>query len=102
MSSNPPIEIDIPHKLGRAEARNRISTSFGKLADFIPGGSVTEHRWTGDTLNFVVEGLGQRVAAKLDVEDAKIHATFELPPFLALFADRIRAKLEKEGPALLE
>ena len=102
MSTNPPIEIDIPHKLGRAEAKHRISTSFGKLADFIPGGAVTEHRWTGDTLDFVVEAMGQRVSARLDVQEAKVHAMFEIPAFLALFSDRIREKLAKEGPKLLE
>ncbi len=102
MSNHPPIEIDIPHKLGRVAARERISTSFGKLADFVPGGTVTEHRWIGDRLDFTVEGMGQRVGVKLDVGDAKVHAAFELPAFLALFADQIRAKLQKEGPKLLE
>ena len=30
-----PIEIDIPHKLGTAQAKTRIAGSFGKLADFV-------------------------------------------------------------------
>ena len=51
-----PIEIDIPHKLGRDAAKERISTSFGRLAEFIPGGHVAEHRWTGDRLDFTVVG----------------------------------------------
>jgi len=102
MNTAPPIEIDIPHKLGRAAARERIAGGFGKLADFIPGGTVTEHRWTGDVLDFVVEALGQRVSARLDVQDAKVHATFELPPFLAMLAGPLRAKLAKEAPKLLE
>jgi len=97
-----PLAIDIPHKLGREAAKTRIGASFGKLADFIPGGAVTEHRWVGDRLDFTVEGMGQRVAVKLDVRDTAVHAIFELPQFLALFADRIRAKLEREGPKLLE
>lgn len=97
-----PIEVDIPHKLGRETAKARISSSFGKLADFIPGGSVTQHRWTGDHLDFTVEGMGQRIAARLDVLDDKVHAAIDLPAFLALFAEPIRAKLAKEGPKLLE
>lgn len=97
-----PIEVDIPHKLGTGPAKERIGSSFGKLADFIPGGSVTEHRWQGDTLHFTVEGLGQRVAARLDVAASNVHATFELPAFLAMFSDKIRAKLQKEAPKLLE
>ena len=97
-----PIEVDLPHQLGIEQAKQRIQGGFGKLADFIPGGSVTEHRWDGDTLHFTVEGMGQRVAAKLDVAERNVHATFELPAFMALFADKIRAKLQKDGPALLE
>ena len=97
-----PVEVDLPHKLGREEARRRIAGGFGKLADFVPGGSITQHHWTGDTLDFVVEGMGQRVAAKLDVTDANVHATFDLPQFMALFAEKIRAKLQKDGPKLLE
>ena len=46
--------------------------------------------------------MGQRVAAKLDVRAERVIATVDLPPFLALFADRIRAKLAKEAPKLLE
>ena len=97
-----PIEIDIPHKLGRATAKERISTSFGRLAEFVPGGAVTEHKWTGDRLDFTVEGMGQRVGVRLDVADANVHARFELPQFLAMFHDRIRAKLKEEAPKLLE
>ncbi|MFW2852496.1 polyhydroxyalkanoic acid system family protein [Sphingomonas sp. TX0543] len=97
-----PIEVDVPHKLGAAAARERIGNGFGKFADFVPGGAITEHRWTGDTLHFTVEGLGQRVTAQLDVTDTTVHCTFTLPAFLAMFADRIRAKLEREAPKLLE
>lgn len=97
-----PIEVDIPHKLGRAAARERIASSFGKLAEFVPGGAVTEHRWQGDRLDFTVEGMGQKVGVKLDVAESNVHATFDLPQFLGLFAEQIRAKLQREAPKLLE
>ncbi|WEK42784.1 MAG: polyhydroxyalkanoic acid system family protein [Candidatus Sphingomonas colombiensis] len=97
-----PIEVDVPHRLGTASAKERIGSGFGKLADFVPGGAITDHRWDGDTLYFTVEGLGQRVSAQMDVSDANVHCTFTLPAFLAMFSDRIRAKLEREAPKLLE
>ena len=62
-----PIEVDLPHRLGKAAAKQRIESGFGKLAGVIPGGHVAEHHWSGDTLNFVAEGMGQRVAVRLDV-----------------------------------
>ena len=74
-----PIEVDLPHRLGKAAAKQRIEGGFGKLAGFIPGGHVAEHQWTGDTLHFVAEGMGQRVAVRLDVGDSNVHASFELP-----------------------
>jgi hypothetical protein len=97
-----PIEVDLPHKLGRAAARARIEAGTARMASFIPGGTVSEHRWDGDTLSFTVEAMGQRVGSRLTVLDDKVHCVFDLPPFLALFADKIRAKLVKDGPKLLE
>lgn len=97
-----PIELDLPHKLGKAAARARLESGVGRLAGFIPGGSVSEHRWDDDTLSFAVEAMGQRVAARLTVFDDKIHAVFDLPPMLSMFAGPIRDMLAKEGPKLLK
>ena len=45
-----PITIDIPHKLGRAGARTKLQAGVGQIAGIVPGGSLREHRWEGDTL----------------------------------------------------
>lgn len=97
-----PVEVDIPHKLGREKARARIAGGIGKLSDFIPGGAVTENRWDGDRLSFIVSALGQRAAATVDVLDTHVHLSVDLPPMLSLFADKIRAKLGRDGTKLLE
>jgi hypothetical protein len=97
-----PIIVEIPHKLGLAGAKARVAGGIGKLADMFPGGAAVDHRWEGDTLHFTVAAFGQRVASRLTVEEAKVRAEVDLPPFLALFADKIRAKLAKEAPRLLE
>lgn len=97
-----PVEVDIPHKLGLAGARERVAKGFAGIADLIPGGHVTEHRWEGDSLTFTIEGLGQRVASRLDLYETRVHAAVDLPPFLQLFAEAIRGKLAKEGPRMLE
>jgi len=96
-----PITVDVPHKLGLAEARRRVEGGIGKLAGMIPGGAMTDHRWNGDVLHFTVAAMGQRIASTLDVRADRIVATVDLPPFLMLFADKLRAKLEKEAPTLL-
>ncbi|MBN8808233.1 MAG: polyhydroxyalkanoic acid system family protein [Sphingomonas sp.] len=97
-----PIVVEIPHKLGQAEARSRVDRGIGKLAGMIPGGAAVDHAWAGDVLNFTVAAMGQRIASRIDVRADRVIATVDLPPFLALFADRIRAKLTKEAPRLLE
>lgn len=96
-----PVEVDLPHRLGREEARRRVEQGFGKLAGWIPGGQVSEHRWEGDTLSFTVAAMGQRVHARLDVRDALVHARIELPPMLGMFAGQIQAALQANGPKLL-
>ncbi len=97
-----PVEVDIPHQLGKDAARARIDGGIGQLAGLFPGGAAVDHRWEGDTMHFTVAAMGQRVACRLDVEDTKVHAAIDLPPFLGLLADKIRAKLVKIGPALLK
>ncbi|MEO5938949.1 MAG: polyhydroxyalkanoic acid system family protein [Sphingomonas sp.] len=96
-----PITVDVPHKLGLAEARRRVEAGIGKIAGWIPGGAMTDHRWDGDVLHFTVAAMGQRIASKLDIHADRIVATVDLPPFLALFADKLKAKLAKEAPKLL-
>lgn len=97
-----PVELDIAHSLGREAARARIAGGVGKLESYIPGGTVTEHRWDGDTLRFTVAAMGQRVATTIDVLDDKVHLKAELPPFLGMFANKIRDVLGREGPKLLK
>jgi hypothetical protein len=97
-----PVQVDLPHKLGQAEARRRVERGFGKLAGWIPGGQVTRHAWEGDTLLFTVEAMGQRVNARLDVQETLVHAQLELPGMLGMFAGQIEAALKANGPKLLQ
>lgn len=97
-----PITVDIPHKLGRAEARQRLINGVGQLTAMIPGSAITANRWDGDTLMFNIEGLGQRVAARIEVFDDHVRATLDLPAFLAFMADKVRAALSGTGRKLLQ
>ena len=97
-----PIDVDLPHRLGRDEARRRIAANIHKLENHIPGGtSQVESSWSGDTLNLSVTAMGQSVDAKIDVMDAKVHCRVMLPGMLSLFAAPIEAMLNKKGGDLL-
>ena len=97
-----PIDVDIPHKLGRVEARRRLADNIGKLNDHIPGGAnhITSS-WAGDRLSLTVEAMGQAVEAQIDVEESKVHARIQLPGILSLFAAPIEAMLKAKGSDLL-
>lgn len=96
-----PIIVEIPHKLSHADAKQRLEKGVSKLTSFIPGSTVTEHHWDGDTLAFTVQAMGQRAAAKLDVLDDRVRAVLDLPPMLAMFASKAKQFFLENGTKLL-
>ena len=96
-----PVELDIPHSLGKAAARARLDGGIGQIASRIPGGAQVRHDWTGDTMNFTVVAMGQQIASELTVFDDRVHAVVNLPMFLLPFAGMMKAAIEKEAPKLL-
>jgi hypothetical protein len=97
-----PIDVDLPHKLGREEARRRIAGNFHKLRDHIPGGaSHIDEKWSGDRLNLMVHAMGQAIEAVIDVGETNVHCRIQLPGMLGLFAAPIEAMLKTKGGDLL-
>ena len=97
-----PIEVDLPHKLGREEARRRIAGNVHKLSDHIPGGAADmKSNWVGDQLNLGITAMGQTIAAQIDVQETKVRCRVMLPGMLALFAGPIEAALNRKGSDLL-
>ena len=99
---NQPIEVDLPHSLGKDEARRRIANNIHKLQEHIPGGAQVQSGWTGDQLNLDVAAMGQSIAATIDVMESKVHLKVLLPPMLGMFSGMIQAALQKKGSVLLE
>jgi len=97
-----PIEVDLPHSLGKDEARRRIASNIHKLEQHIPGGARVQSGWAGDQLNLDVHALGDSVKATIDVEEAKVRVKVQLPGLLGMFASPIQAMLQKKGDLLLE
>ena len=102
MAMQKPIDVDIPHQLGRDEAHRRIANNIHKLRDHIPGGaSHIDAKWSGERLDLVVQAMGQAVEARIDVEESKVHCRIQLPGMLALFAGPIEQMLKLKGIDLL-
>jgi hypothetical protein len=97
-----PIEVDLPHKLGKDEARRRIANNVHKLEEHIPGGAQVQSGWVGDQLNLDIGALGQELTATIDVEETKVKLRVLLPPALGFFGPLVQGALEKRGGVLLE
>jgi len=83
------LEVDVAHRLSRAEARSRIDRVTAKLAqDFS-----AECNWEGSE-RLVVKRKG--LLATLDVDDNKVHVDMELGLFMRPFAGSIRAGIVKQ------
>lgn len=102
MSMSQPIEVDLPHKLGREEAHRRIAGNVHKLQEHIPGGAQVQSGWTGDRLDLDVAAMGQQVSATIDVEETRVKLRVLLPPMLGMFSGMIQAALQRKAGVLLE
>ena len=96
-----PIDVDLPHKLGKEEARRRIGDNIHKLKDHLPGGGNVSSRWEGDTLKLSVAAMGEAIVADLTIHETSVHCHFELPGMLGMFAQPIAAMLRAKGGDLL-
>lgn len=96
-----PIDVDLPHKLGKEEARRRLGGNIHKLREHIPGGANVTSRWEGDTLKLSVAAMGQAIDADLTVYDSKVRCHIDLPGLLGMFAQPIAAMLNAKGGDLL-
>ena len=97
-----PIVVDLPHKLGAAEAKRRIQNGMGGLKERIPGGADVQSGWEGDRLNLSIKAMGQDVNAGIDIEETFVRVEVQLPAALAFFAAPIEALLRRKGTDLLE
>ena len=101
-----PVRVNLPHSLGKDEARKRIEQGFGRMRQQMTGGLSAmlafQERWEGDRLHFEATSLGQKLAGRLDVRADDVEIEVDLPEILAAIADRIKETLKQEGQKLLE
>ena len=97
-----PINVDIPHNLGAAEAKRRIQANIGGLGSRLPAGAEVRPVWEGDRLRLDVSMLGQTAEAELDILDSLVRIKVLLPPALAFFGKAVEAALRQSGAAMLE
>jgi hypothetical protein len=95
--------INVPHTLGREEARRRLRTRVGELPSHIPGGLANvRSSWPGEnTMALEVAAMGQQVSCMLDVQDRSIRVSLVLPPMLSFLSGAIAAAVRDRGNEFL-
>lgn len=98
-----PITIDIPHALGREEAKRRMMAGVGKIARHIPGGAaeVTATWPSEDRMTLNIAAMGQEIAADLDVEERCVKVTLAVPLMLSFMSGPISAIIQRSAEELL-
>jgi putative polyhydroxyalkanoate system protein len=97
-----PIDVDLPHNLGKDEARRRIANNIQGLERQIPGGANVESNWVGDRLDLEIAAMGERIHGSLDVQESKVHVRLALPGMLGMFGGIVAGALKSQGGLLLE
>lgn len=97
-----PFTVDIPHSLGKVEAKARLAGRIGELDRHLPGKSRVSSRWTEEfRLQLDVAALGQDVSVGIEVEEARVRVTMLLPPLLAMMGGAISKAVKAKGGQLL-
>jgi len=98
-----PVVVDIPHNLGKEEAKRRLQSGFGNVRSNLAGNfMVLKDAWSGDHLDFQANLLGQTTKGKVDVADNHVRLEVELPMVLAMLAEKAKALVKRQGQLMLE
>lgn len=98
-----PVIVDIPHNLGKEEAKRRLQSGFGNVRSNLAGNfMVLKDAWSGDHLDFQAHLLGQITKGKVDVADNHVRLEVELPMVLAMLAEKAKALVKRQGQLMLE
>jgi len=101
-----PVRTQIPHELGKDEARRRLEGGFAQIESHLGqsmlGAVKFTNRWEGDRLFFDGSALGQKISGRLEVLANSVLVELDLPAMLAFVADKLLAKVNKQTQVLLE
>ena len=98
------MRVAIPHSLPREEVRRRLHERAHEITGFIPGGiAEVATDWPGDDrMHMALSALGQTVDAQVDIEDAAMVVTIDLPPSLSFVRGMVESTVREKGTKLLK
>ena len=100
------IVVDVPHQLGKVEAKRRIQEGFDSIdqlkASGLPATLSFTKRWDGDKFYLEASGLGQKISSMLQIFDHSVKIDIELPSLLAALGAFIKTAITKQTVKALE
>src|SRR5215210_3798393 len=97
------ITVTVPHKLSQEEAKRRIVSGVAdartKFSAMTKG---VQETWNGDRMDYSLAAMGQTITGRVHVEPEQVRLEVDLPLILAMFADKLRPRIEEEGRKLLD
>ncbi len=97
-----PLVVTISHSLGKDEAVRRLKGGLAKATATLPMFSLDEETWTGDTMRFRLNAMGQEAFGKVDVAEENVRIEVTLPWLLQRFGEMIQGAIQQKGQILLE
>ena len=98
-----PVAVEIPHKLGEAEAKARLVNGLAdartKYGNYLKNFTET---WNGNHMEFAGSVMGQHLTGRIDVLPQSVRVEVDLPLLLAMFAKKFIPQVEAEGRKMLE
>ncbi len=92
------LAVTLPHSLGAAEAKRRISSGIESLRQqYAAQLTQADIAWQGDHADLRVGALGQTINARVDVGDDQLHIEVDLPWLLQKLAAPVQAFLTRKG-----
>lgn len=96
------MQFEIPHQLGRVEAKRRIEAGIPKLGQHIPGGGQVDAQWPSeDRVKMAITAMGQKIDVELLVEEAAIKAKLAVPLMLSMMAKPIAEFVKTSAEKML-
>lgn len=96
------MDINIPHSLGREEAKRRIEAGLPKLAAHIPGGGGLASEWAGDyVLDMTITALGSRIPVSLTIEEDRLTGTLEVPMLMKMMQGQVADFVQTSAAKML-
>jgi hypothetical protein len=98
----PSIEMSIPHKLSREEARRRIQELLPKMkSDYADQIKDLHEEWNGDTGRFSFSVMGFAVSGTLTVNESTVDLDGNLPFAAAFFKGKIKSVIQEKAQEVL-